>query len=507
MSGDDNRDDLELLAEAARARGDAVFPALASALAGILGASRALISELVSDAVARTHAVRDDGKPCANYQYDLAGLPCALVARGDAVHIRAALREHFPRVPGEFTSYFGLPLISSEGEVSGHLAAYGMHDLPVSTSQLRACEILAGLATAELQKLRTGRGKARLLSLNQYLQHEIESVHNFREIIGNSAGIERVLEAVSRVATTDVPVLITGEAGTGKELFARAVHFASRRAARPLIKFNCAALAAGFGADEASSELANGATMFLDEIGALQPDAQARLLRLLVEQEAERADDGAARVWDVRVIASTNRDLSRAVRAGSFREDLYYRLNVFPIELPPLRARPDDIAQLVQFFAHKHGARLGYRVDGVDPDTLASLKGYSWPGNVRELENLVERALLLNPAPLLKIPPEMFAVLAPMERADVAAAATGMHRTLSMSGPALPAVNLDDLESTGLHHVQREHILRVLNATRWVIEGNSGAALKLGMKPATLRHRMKKLGIARAGTAPSPEIR
>jgi hydrogenase-4 transcriptional activator len=183
------------------------------------------------------------------------------------------------------------------------------------------------------------------------------------------------------------------------------------------------------------------------------------------------------------------------VNEGRFREDLYYRLNVFPIELPPLRTRPDDIPVLLQFFAEKYASRVGRRVDGVDPDTLAALTRYPWPGNVRELENLVERALVLNTSPLLKIPQEILAAYTPDGRAEAASAATGMHRTLTS---AQSPINLDDTENTGLHHIQREHILRVLNATHWVIEGNHGAALKLGMKPATLRHRMKKLGIARA---------
>jgi formate hydrogenlyase transcriptional activator len=248
-------------------------------------------------------------------------------------------------------------------------------------------------------------------------------------------------------------------------------------------------------------ELANGGTIFLDEIGELRLETQAKLLRVLQEHEFERVGSSNTLRVDVRIVAATNRDLRKAVRDGEFREDLYYRLNVFPVELPPLRARAEDIPLLVQFFAQKYAPRVGRRVDGVDPDTLIGLSRYPWPGNIRELENLVERALILNSAPMLKIPPELLAVSGSVEYAEVAAAATGMHRV-----PALAAgdVNLDDVEATGLHHVQREHILRVLKATHWVIEGNSGAALKLGMKPATLRHRMKKLGIARATNPPPP---
>jgi formate hydrogenlyase transcriptional activator len=233
----------------------------------------------------------------------------------------------------------------------------------------------------------------------------------------------------------------------------------------------------------------------------LNLETQAELLRALQRQEADRISQGADRV-DVRIVAATNRDLRRLTHDGQFREDLYYRLNVFPVEMPPLRARAEDIPLLVQFFAQKYSPRVGRRVDGVDPDTVAALTRYPWPGNVRELENLVERALLLNTSPMLKIPPEMLALLAPDERGEMAAAATGIHRLPTFL--STPQIDLENTESTGLHHVQREHILRVLHATHWVIEGNSGAALKLGMKPATLRHRMKKLGISRAQAAPSP---
>jgi formate hydrogenlyase transcriptional activator len=351
------------------------------------------------------------------------------------------------------------------------------------------------------QLARAERELARLRAHNRYLSEEIQAVHNFDEIIGASAGLTRVLENVSRVAATDATVLISGETGTGKELIARAIHAASRRAAAAFIKLDCASLRDEDVPLDASFALAHGGTIFLDEIGELNLESQAELLRALQQQESERAHAGNDGKLDVRIVAATNRDLRRAVHDGQFREDLYYRLNVFPVELPPLRARGEDISLLVQFFAQKYAPRVGRRVDGVDPDTLAGLTRYPWPGNVRELENLVERALILNTSPMLKIPPEMLTLYASDDRAEMAAAATGMHRAPHF--PATAPIDLENTESTGLHHVQREHILRVLNATHWVIEGNSGAALKLGMKPATLRHRMKKLGISRAQVAPA----
>jgi formate hydrogenlyase transcriptional activator len=352
------------------------------------------------------------------------------------------------------------------------------------------------------QLLRAERELERLRAHNRYLREEIQSIHDFDEIIGASAGLTRVLENVSRVAPTDATVLVSGETGTGKELIARAIHAASRRSAAALIKIDCAALRDQDVPLDASFALAHGGTIFLDEIGELNLDSQAELLRALHHQELDRASQGPDVRIDVRIVATTNRDLRRLTHDALFREDLYYRLNVFPIELPPLRARVEDIPLLVQFFAQKYAARVGRRVDGVDPDTVVALTRYPWPGNVRELENLVERALLLTTSPMLKIPPEMLALFAPDERGEMAAAATGMHRVLAFQ--SVPPIDLENTENTGLHHVQREHILKVLNATHWVIEGNSGAALKLGMKPATLRHRMKKLGISRAQAAPAP---
>ena len=247
-------------------------------------------------------------------------------------------------------------------------------------------------------------------------------LHDQGEIIGASPALLRALETVSRVAPTDATVLISGETGTGKELFARAIHAASRRTDSAFIKFDCAARPSRlrtlelFADGEGALDLASGGTILLDEIAELAPDAQAELLPALQER------------IDVRIIVTTNRDLRKAVHEGKFREDLYYRLNVFPIELPPLRTRPDDIPVLLQFFAEKYASRVGRRVDGVDPDTLAALSRYPWPGNVRELENLVERALVLNTSPLLKIPPEILAAYTPDGRAELASAATGMHR-------------------------------------------------------------------------------
>jgi PAS domain S-box-containing protein len=338
--------------------------------------------------------------------------------------------------------------------------------------------------------------QARLQAQNVYLQEEIKAVHNFEEIIGASTGLLKVLDNVSRVAPTDATVLVLGETGTGKELIARAIHSTSRRADKPFIKINCAALPAGlveselFGHERGAFsgalqkrigrfELANGGTIFLDEIGEVPADVQVKLLRVLQEHEFERVGGSQTIRTDVRVVAATNRDLPSEVRDGSFRSDLFYRLNVFPISLPPLRDRAEDIPLLVKFFVQKYGPRVGRRADTIDPATMQRLTQYHWPGNIRELENITERALILANSPVLTIDAELLP------------SSTVPPKAMTPAG-ASTEPNGDDLNS-----VQREHILNTLRKTNWVIEGARGAATMLGMKPATLRHRMKKLGISR----------
>jgi transcriptional regulator with GAF, ATPase, and Fis domain len=300
------------------------------------------------------------------------------------------------------------------------------------------------------------------------------------------------------VAPADTSVLITGETGTGKELIARAVHSASSRRDKPLIKVNCAALPTGlveselFGHERGAFsgaiakrvgrfELANGGTIFLDEVGEIPPEVQVKLLRVLQEREFERVGGNVPIKADVRVIAATNRDLRKAVRAGAFREDLYYRLNVFPLQLPPLRERRDDIPMLVRFLVSKYGARVGKRAAGVSAQTMNRLVEYAWPGNVRELENVIERAMILATSPVVDVGPELL---------------------MSVPSPARPpapdARDASDLpREKSLEAVERDHIRTVLEQTGWVIEGPRGAAGILNLHPNTLRSRLKKLGIRR----------
>jgi PAS domain S-box-containing protein len=351
--------------------------------------------------------------------------------------------------------------------------------------------------------------RARLAAQNLYLQEEIKSAHNFDEIIGNSSALQESLDKVTRVANTDTSVLITGETGTGKELIARAIHSASHRREKPLIKLNCAAIPSSlveselFGHEKGAFsgaisrrvgrfELAHGGTIFLDEIGEVPMDVQVKLLRVLQEREFERVGGSEPIKVDVRVIAATNRNLLNAIREGAFREDLYYRLNVFPIALPPLRNRQGDVPLLVQFLVARFAARVGVRIESIGKATMERLERYRWPGNIRELENVLERAIILANGPVLEIEPEVFAAAA-AERTAVAdpqqAPLPKTDVTAAEDGGESPAI--ETLESN-----QRSHILSALEKTGGVIDGPHGAAKLLALHPNTLRSRMKKLGIA-----------
>jgi PAS domain S-box-containing protein len=329
----------------------------------------------------------------------------------------------------------------------------------------------------------------RLQQQNLYLREEIKSEYNFEEIIGGSPALQGVLAKVAQVAPTDSTVLILGETGTGKELVARAVHHASRRKDRPLIKVNCSALPMGlveselFGHERGAFtgatdkrvgrfELADGGTIFLDEVGELPLETQVKLLRVLQEREFERVGGGKTIRVDVRVIAATNRDLAQAVTDGRFRQDLYYRLNVFPVSLPPLRERTEDIPLLVHYFVERYAAKIGRVITRVPDEAMQRLLAYPWPGNVRELENVIERGVIISTGPELAAGPALL--------------------------PVLPAAVAPPSESTSMQDVSRQHIVAVLQRTGWRIDGPQGAARLLNMHPSTLRSRMQKLGIKRS---------
>jgi formate hydrogenlyase transcriptional activator len=333
----------------------------------------------------------------------------------------------------------------------------------------------------------TEKLKARFQAETVYLQEEIKTEHNFEEIIGRSAPLREMLRKIEQVAPTDATVLIRGETGTGKELLARAVHDRSKRNSRPLVKVNCGSIPSGlveselFGHEKGAFtgatqrrigrfELANGGTIFLDEVTELPLDTQVKLLRVLQEGEFERVGSSQTLKVDVRVIAATNRDLKEVVGSGAFRSDLFYRLNVFPLEVPPLRQRTEDIPLLASFFLSRFATKLGKELRGVSQRSMESLRQYNWPGYVRELQNVIERAAVLARSPIVQVDVALL-------RADNA-----------LEGPS----PIDTLEN-----VERNHILRALAGTRWVIHGKKGAAEILGLNPSTLRSRMEKLGIKR----------
>ena len=353
------------------------------------------------------------------------------------------------------------------------------------------------------------RLKARLEQENIYLQEEIRTEHNFEEIIGNSPALLETLRALEQVAPTDSTVLIFGETGTGKELIARAVHNRSARKGHPLVRVDCSAISAGLveselfghmkgaftGAFERRTgrfELADGGTIFLDEIGELPLEIQAKLLRVIQEHEFEPVGSSRSVRVDVRVIAATNRNLEESVRAGRFRSDLFYRLNVFPLEVPPLRDRPSDIPHLVAFFLSRFSKKFGKRVDNASQETMDRLVNYPWPGNVRELQNVIERAVILSPGHALLLNEEFL----PGQSSGGAADEHKMPgQETTLAGPQPPRLST-------LEEIERSHILAALQQTDGVIEGPKGAAIILNLHPNTLRHRMKKLGIRRSAHRP-----
>ena len=387
-------------------------------------------------------------------------------------------------IDNQLRSFAGHPL-TFRGEVLGVIAMFGRR--PLSEEEFERLAVFANEAAIAIKNaqlfMEVEQLKNRLQAENFYLREEIKLEHNFEEIIGESQSIKAVLRHIEQVAPTDSTVLIRGDTGTGKELIARAIHHMSPRRARSLVKMNCGAIPANlleselFGHEKGSFtgalqrrigrfELADGGTIFLDEVGELPLDAQVKLLRVLQEREFERVGSGHSTKVDVRVIAATNRDLHAAVKAGSFRADLLYRLNVFPIEVPPLSARTADIPSLASHFITKFSTKLGKRFDGVSHTTMDRLMTYSWPGNIRELENVIERATILANGPMLQIDDAfLHEVPAPSHR-----------------------------EGT-MEEVERAHVLHVLLEVNWVIEGKQGAATRLDLHPNTLRSRMNKLGI------------
>jgi formate hydrogenlyase transcriptional activator len=387
-----------------------------------------------------------------------------------------------------------LPLIGRSGVV-GVLAALKRSERAYSKDEVAFLEQVAGQVAIAVENAldyeKAIRDRDKETKQRLYLEEEIRA--EFGEIIGESPALKTALNLVSVVAPTDSSVLILGETGTGKELIARAVHNLSRRRERAFIKLNCAAIPLGlleselFGHEKGAFtgaiaqktgrfELANKGTLFLDEVGDIPLELQAKLLRVLQEKEFERLGSNRTHKVDVRLIAATHRDLAAMVKQGTFREDLYYRLRVFPINVPALRQRTEDIPKLVQHFIRLYAQRMNKRIDEIPSETMDALVRYRWPGNVRELQNFIERAVILSPHSVLRAPTSE---LEPFNS----------HRE-------------SNLPISGLAQVEKDHILHALQASNWVIGGRNGAAERLGMRRTSLLYRMKKLRIVRPPASP-----
>jgi transcriptional regulator with GAF, ATPase, and Fis domain len=425
-------------------------------------------------------------------------------------------------------SYFFTPLKIGNLAWDSYLVIYGMFGLLVSwfsssriraerscaeardALELRVAERTAELTTANQVLQRTQEELSeltdRLAQENLYLEDEIRSHANFKEIVGKSQELHRVLKLVETVAPTDSTVLVYGETGTGKELIARAIHNLSSRRSRTFVRLNCAAIPAGlleselFGHEKGAFtgalgqrvgrlELANNGTLFLDEIGDLPLELQPKILRVLQEREFERLGSTRTISTDLRLVAATNRDLSVMVQEGKFRSDLFFRLNVFPVDLPPLRERREDIPLLVRHFAEYFSRRMNKSIETISPATMDALCRYPWSGNIRELQNVIERAVILSPGPALAVPfVEIEHPTTPESaRADAPIRSTRRRPIRSI-----------------LSEVDRDEIIRALKAAKGRVGGPDGAASRLGLKRTTFITRMKKLGIDPAAMSERP---
>jgi formate hydrogenlyase transcriptional activator len=379
----------------------------------------------------------------------------------------------------------GVPRYTRDGSFLGYIGSC------IDITESRHVEEELTQALLEIRKL-----KEQLNDENVYLREEVNLARHFSQIIGNSGPLTTALLQVEQVAATDSTVLITGETGTGKELLAHAIHSLSPRRDQPLVRVNCSTLPTTlieselFGHEKGAFtganarrvgrfELAHGGTIFLDEIGDLAPESQAKLLRVLQEQEFERLGSNRTVKVDVRVVAATNRNLEEMVREGKFRADLFFRLSVFPIHLPPLRERRGDIRALVSFFVNQFSQKMGKRIEVIPTDALEALERHEWPGNVRELKNVLEKAVILSNNGKLRLT-DGLQVIGKAEAKGEAVIEPKAARRVER-----------------LEEVEREHILEVMERTYWRVEGKYGAAAILGLRPGTLRSRMKKLGIRR----------
>src|SRR5437867_1207631 len=519
------REEMEVLLDVNRAIGrhlerDELFGAMATCLRNVFETDRFGIELPIEGERLQGHLLTPSGErkqPTRVKVLPAQGTACNWVLQNRKWLVsstREELRERFPltfevMAKENMESLCAMPLVSNDRPrgvlffMAAREAAYGglRRGLLEQVTSAVAVALDDCLAHEEVRQLRD-----QLAAENAYLQEEIRSEHNFEEIVGNSPALLALLKQVDQVAPTNATVLISGETGTGKELIARAIHNASSRKDRPLVKVNCAAISAGLveselfghvkgaftGAIERRTgrfELANGGTIFLDEVSELPLDTQVKLLRVLQEQEFEPVGSSQSVEVDVRIIAATNRDLHEAVRKGRFREDLFYRFNVFPIQVPPLRERTEDIPVLAMFFVSQFAQRFDKKIDAISQDAMAQLSSYSWPGNIRELQNIIERAVVLCRSKVLTLATGLLSATSTGNGSrSVRAAAASASSPLTELAVETPST---------LEEVERRHVLSVLEQTGWRIDGQNCAARTLNLHPNTLRSRLKKLGIHR----------
>jgi len=508
--------------------GSDFFYSLVQHLASALRVRYAFVAECLegTDGRVRTRAFWKGEGIGENFEYDVAGTPCRRVLKGEIGHYGKEVQRLFPDdrdlVELGAESYLGVPVLDPSGPLVGHLAILDHEPMVDPSRALAILRVFAARAGAELARLRADERlraalaevevlRNRLQAENVYLQDEIHTEHNFAEMVGSSPVLLGVLRKTEQVASTDSTVLVYGETGTGKELIARAIHKRSLRRERPLVKVNSSAISAGLveselfghvkGAFTGAIEkhigrfaLADHGTIFLDEVSELPLETQVKLLRVLQEQEFEPVGSNQTVHVDVRVIAATNRDLEEAVRAGRFRADLFYRLNVFPLWVPPLRERASDIPQLATFFLARFAKKFGRQVDTISRGTLDRLVAYPWPGNIRELQNVIERAVVLSRGHALELDQDL---LPAPDR-------VGSAQSVERQGPErLPDKPVPSGLAATLEETERAHIVAALEKAAGVIEGPRGAAKILELHPNTLRSRMEKLGIRRSGHRPS----
>jgi PAS domain S-box-containing protein len=502
--------------------GDDFFASLVRHMAAAFRVRYAFIASCDDQKRAKTLAFWDTDQLGKNFEFDIADTPCMKVLQGEVCHYEKGIQVLFPLDKGledwHIESYLGVPMLDGMGCVIGHIAALDDKRMKHDPRAIDVLKIFAARAAAELKRQRAeAQLQAALVQVkelqhtleaeNVYLQEEISKEHNFEEVVGNSRALIKVLQQVETVAPTDSTVLILGETGCGKELFARAIHSHSKRKGRPLVKLNCGAIPTGLVESELFGhmkgaftgalerrmgrfELADGGTLFLDEVSELPLDTQVKLLRVLQEHEFEPLGSSRTLRVNVRIIAASNRDLEKAVQEGRFRADLYYRLNVLPVSVPPLRQRRSDIPLLTSFFVERFARQLGKQGIAIAQETIDALTEYDWPGNIRELQNVIERAVVLSQGPILRLGRDLL----PFSNDDPEPA-NEVGDGISSDKPKSEG----DLNAhLSLQQVEKRHILEVLARTEGVIEGSRGAAKLLGLHPNTLRSRMKRLGIGRS---------